>query len=99
MSEVIFTSSATAQGGRDGHVKSSNGIIDLNLVNPSENPSESGTNPEELFASGYAACYDGALNLVASKQKKSINSETTAEVDFMKDEEDGGFKIRVQLNI
>jgi Ohr subfamily peroxiredoxin len=99
MSEVIFTSSATAKGGRDGHVKSSNGIIDLNLVNPADNPSGSGTNPEELFAAGYAACYDGALNLVASKKRKSIDSETTAEVDFMKDEEDGGSKIGVQLNI
>ena len=99
MSEVIFTSSATAKDGREGNVKSSNGIIDLNLVDPAGNSSERGTNPEDLFAAGYAACYDGALNLVASKQKKSIDSETTAEVDFMKDEEDNGFKIGVQLNI
>src|SRR5690625_1476349 len=99
MSEVIFTSSATAKGGREGHVKSSNGIIDLNLVNPADNSSDSGSNPEELFAAGYAACFDGALNLVASKKRKSIDSETTAEVDFMKDEEDGGSKIGVQLNI
>ncbi|WP_164215405.1 organic hydroperoxide resistance protein [Virgibacillus sp. YIM 98842] len=99
MSEVIFTSSATAKGGREGHVTSGNGIIDLNLVNPADNTSGSGTNPEELFAAGYAACFDGALNLVASKKRKSIDSETTAEVDFMKDEEDGGSKIGVQLNI
>ncbi|GAB3793693.1 organic hydroperoxide resistance protein [Virgibacillus kimchii] len=98
MSEVIFTSSATAKGGRDGQVKSSNGVIDVNLVNPAEGSSDSGTNPEELFAAGYAACFDGALNLVASKKKKSIDSETTAEVDFMKDK-DGGSKIGVQLNI
>lgn len=99
MSEVIFTSSATAKGGRDGKVKSSNGVIDVNLVNPADNPTEDGTNPEELFAAGYAACFDGALNLIASKKRKKIDSETTAEVDFMEDEEDGGNKIGVQLNI
>jgi len=100
MSKALFTSSATAKNGRDGHVKSDDGLIDLNLVNPSTNKSgETGSNPEQLFAAGYAACYDGALNLVASKQKKKIDSETTAEVSFLKDEEDGGFKIGVTLNI
>lgn len=100
MSKVLFTSSATAKNGRGGHVKSDDGLIDLNLVNPSDNKTgETGSNPEQLFAAGYAACYDGALNLVASKQKKKIDSETTAEVSFMKDEDDGGFKIGVTLNI
>ena len=99
MSNVIFTSRATAKNGRDGHVKQSDGIIDLQLVNPAENKDEKGSNPEQLFAAGYAACFDGALNLVASKQKKKIDSTTKAEVSFMKDKEDGGFKIGVILNV
>ncbi|MBP1950723.1 organic hydroperoxide resistance protein [Virgibacillus litoralis] len=99
MSEVIFTSKATAKNGRDGHVKSDDGLIDLNLVNPPNNKGEKGSNPEQLFAATYAACFDGALNLVASKQKKKIDSETTAEVSFCKDPEDDGFKIEVTLNI
>lgn len=99
MSNVIFTSSATAKNGRDGHVKSPDGMIDLELVNPAENKEEVGSNPEQLFAAGYAACFDGALNLVASKQDKSIESTTEAEVSFMKDPEDGGFKIGVTLNV
>ena len=99
MSDVIFTSSATAKNGRNGHVKSSDGLIDLQLVNPAENKDEKGSNPEQLFAAGYAACFDGALNLVASKQKKKIDSTTKAEVSFMKDKEDGGFKIGVTLNV
>lgn len=99
MSDVIFTSSATAKNGRDGHVKSSDGLIDLDLVNPAGDKEGKGSNPEQLFAAGYAACFDGALNLVASKQKKKIDSTTTAEVSFMKDHEDDGFKIGVTLNV
>ncbi|WP_099158033.1 organic hydroperoxide resistance protein [Virgibacillus ndiopensis] len=99
MSDVIFTSSATAKNGRDGHVKSDDGLIDLKLVNPATNKEDKGSNPEQLFAAAYSACFDGALNLVASKQKKKIDSETTADVSFCKDPEDGGFKIAVTLTI
>ncbi|WP_077624089.1 organic hydroperoxide resistance protein [Sediminibacillus massiliensis] len=98
MSDVLFTSQATAKGGRNGSVKSDDGVIDLNLVNPAEDSSSKGSNPEQLFAAGYSACFDGALNLVAGKQKKDIDSTITADVDFMKDPEDNGFKIGVTLN-
>src|SRR5690625_3638573 len=99
MSNVIFTSSATAKNGREGHVKSADGLIDLNLVNPANNKEDKGSNPEQLFAAAYSACYDGALNLVASKKEKPIDSETTAEVSFCKDQEDGGNKTAVSLYI
>ncbi|MGN8647693.1 organic hydroperoxide resistance protein [Gracilibacillus sp. HCP3S3_G5_1] len=99
MSNVLFTSKATAQGGRDGHVKSDDGLIDLDLVNPGGGGEGTGSNPEQLFAAGYSACYDGALNLMASKQKKDIESSITAEVSLLKDEADGGFKIGVVLNV
>ncbi|WP_407644103.1 organic hydroperoxide resistance protein [Filobacillus milosensis] len=93
----LFTSKATAKGGRGGHVKSDDGIIDLNVVMPTENTDETGTNPEQLFAATYSTCFDGALNLVAKNNDKDIDSTTTAEVSFMKDESDGGFKIEVKL--
>lgn len=99
MRDVIFTSKATAKNGRDGHVKSEDGLIDLKLVNPANNKEDKGSNPEQLFAAAYSACFDGALNLVASKQNKKIDSETTAEVSFLQDPEDDGFKISVILNI
>jgi len=99
MSDVIFTSVATAKNGREGHVKSDDGLIDLNLVTPAKNSTDKGSNPEQLFAAGYAACFDGALNLVASQKNKNINSETTAKVSFMKDREDGGNKIGATLDI
>lgn len=99
MSKVMFTSTATAKGGREGHVKSDDGIIDLKLVDPAAGGDEKGSNPEQLFAAGYAACYDGALNLMASKQRKEIDSEITAEVSLMEDSEDKGVKIGVVLNV
>ncbi|WP_079477134.1 organic hydroperoxide resistance protein [Halobacillus salinus] len=98
MSNVMFTAHATAQGGRDGHVKSDDGLIDLNLTTPGQG-SEKGSNPEQLFAAGYSACFDGALNLVASNHKKDIDSEITADVSLMKDETDNGFKVGVVLNV
>lgn len=99
MNKAIFTSKATAKNGRDGHVKSEDGLIDLDLVNPATNKNDKGSNPEQLFAAAYSACFDGALNLVASNQDKKIDSETTAEVSFCKDESDGGFKIAATLNV
>lgn len=99
MSDIIFTSSATAKNGREGHVKSDDGLIDFKLVNPANNEKDKGSNPEQLFAAAYSACFDGALNAVASSKKKEIDSETTAEVSFCKDKKDNGFKISVILNI
>ncbi|MGP4078411.1 organic hydroperoxide resistance protein [Pseudalkalibacillus sp. R45] len=99
MSDVLFTSQATAKGGRKGHVKSDTGQIDHDLVMPTDDTDKQGTNPEELFAAGYSACFDGALNLMASKEKKEIDSTVTADVSFMKDSSDNGFKIGVTLNV
>ena len=60
------------------------------------NGAEGATNPEQLFAAGYAACFDSALNLVARQEKKKIESKVTAEVSIGKDT-DGGFKLGVAL--
>lgn len=95
---IKFTSHATAVGGREGHVKSDDGLIDLNLVQPGTK-GETGTNPEQLFAAGYAACYDGALRHMAKEDKKEIDSTITADVSLMDDESDGGFQIGVKLNV
>ncbi|MCR6106768.1 organic hydroperoxide resistance protein [Salipaludibacillus agaradhaerens] len=99
MADTILTTKATASGGREGHVKSDNGIIDVNLSMPKgkDIPSDA-SNPEQLFAAGYAACFDGALNLMASKQKKDITSTITSEVSLLKDTEDNGFKLGVTLH-
>ncbi|GAF66728.1 organic hydroperoxide resistance protein [Alkalihalobacillus trypoxylicola] len=99
MADVILKTQAKAHGGRDGHVKSDNGVIDFKLAMPKKGQEvNDATNPEQLFAAGYSACFDGALNLMAQKAKKEIESEIEAEVSLVKDESDGGFKIAVTLN-
>ena len=67
----LYTASATAIGGRDGGVKSSDGNLDLKVVMPKEmgGPGGAGTNPEQLFAAGYAACFGSAVAHVARQQK------------------------------
>ena len=72
---ALYTASATATGdGRSGHTRSSDGVLDLDLAVPKEMGGPGGhlTNPEQLFAAGYAACFHGALKRVAAKQKISV---------------------------
>lgn len=92
--EVVYTTASTATGGgRDGHVKSDDGRIDLETRPPKAmGGSGEGTNPEQLFSAGYAACFLGALRLVAGRAKVNLDDATnvTVEVGFGKDSE-GGF--------
>lgn len=92
--DVIFNTESTATGGgRDGHVKSSDGRIDLDTRPPKEmGGSGDGTNPEQLFSAGYAACFLGALRLVAGKSgvKLADGTDVTVKVGFGKDSS-GGF--------
>ena len=94
--EVVYTTESTATGGgRDGHVKSADGRIDLDTRPPKVmGGSGEGTNPEQLFSAGYAACFLGALRLVAGKAKVKLDDATnvSVEIGFGKDSE-GGFGI------
>ena len=98
--EVVYTAESTATGGgRDGHVKSSDGRIDLDTRPPkAAGGSGEGTNPEQLFSAGFAACFLGALRLVARNSKIDLDDATgvTVEVGFGKDSE-GGFGINANL--
>ncbi len=97
--KTMYTASATTSGARDGHVQSSDGVLDLELSSPREmgGKSGSGTNPEQLFAAGYSACFEGALRWVAGRQNKDIGDVSiTANVDIGKTE-DGGFGLAVEL--
>ena len=98
--EVVYTAESTATGGgRDGHVKSSDGRVDLDTRPPKEaGGSGEGTNPEQLFSAGYAACFLGALRLVARNNKIDLDDATgvTAQIGFGKDPA-GGFGINAHL--
>ena len=96
----LYTTKVTAVGGRSGTVKSEDGILDLTLAMPKELGGKGGaTNPEQLFAAGYAACFHGALKLVAGKQKVSFtDSAVTAEVGIGPNDA-GGFALEVTLRV
>ena len=100
MKTVYYTASATTSGGRNGHVKSSDGVLDLDLTMPTEMGGEGGsaTNPEQLFAAGYSACFENALRMIADRQNKDVGDDTsiTANVDIGQPE-DGGFGLGVEL--
>jgi lipoyl-dependent peroxiredoxin len=92
--EVVYTTESTATGGgRDGHVKSDDGRIDLDTRPPrAMGGNGEGTNPEQLFSAGYAACFLGALRLVAGKSKVKLDDATnvSVQIGFGKDSA-GGF--------
>ncbi|KKB38928.1 organic hydroperoxide resistance protein [Bacillus thermotolerans] len=102
MSDTLFTATATASGGREGRVQSSDDVINMDTAmpgTPRAKKLDAATNPEQLFAAGYAACFDSALQLVASKARVKFESEVTANVSLMKDDADQGFKLAVTLQV
>lgn len=101
MLQSLYTAHATATGGRDGHVTSSDKVLDLDVRTPRELGGAGGTysNPEQLFAAGYAACFDSALNLVARMAKVKTGITTvTADVSIGK-LDTGGFGLAVALDV
>ncbi|MDN7245007.1 organic hydroperoxide resistance protein [Planococcus shenhongbingii] len=97
----LFKTSVIATGGREGRVVSEDNMIDIKLETPKEMGGPGGgTNPEQLFAAGYAACFDGMLNAIAKKEKTELTSTSVkADVSFLKDEADNGFKLAAILNV
>jgi Ohr subfamily peroxiredoxin len=95
VTETLYTIAATAEGGRTGHVRSEDGVVDLDLGKPGSR-SNPVANPETLFAAGYAACFNGALNAVAQQDGLDTSGSTvTADVTFGKTE--SGFGLAVAL--
>ena len=99
--KTLYTTSVTAKGGRDGHVKSENGILELDVRTPKAlgGASDNFANPEMLFAAGYSACFDSALNLVI-KRAKMTTGETTVQAKVSIGQiENGGFGLAVELDV
>ena len=98
--QTVYTASATATGdGRNGHVRSADGVLDLDLAVPKEMGGPGGdlTNPEELFAAGYAACFHSALKVVAGRRKLTL-TDTAIIVDVgIGPNGQGGFGLTVTI--
>jgi len=99
--KILYTASATTTGGREGRSVSSDGLLDISLSTPRElgGAGGSGTNPEQLFAAGYSACFLGALKFVAGKQKLALPTTTTVTGKVGIGQIPTGFGIQAELTI
>lgn len=101
LDNVLYRASAEATGGRDGRAISSDGVLDVALTTPQElgGAGGEGTNPEQLFAAGYSACFIGAMKVVAGKTKLPMPKDTSVEGVVGIGPTDGAFGIEVELRI
>ncbi len=97
---ILYRAQASVSGGRDGRARSSDGILDVKLSVPKAlgGAGEPATNPEQLFAAGYAACFDGSLQfLIGMKKLAGVNTSVTADVGVGPGEGAPGFVLDVEL--
>ena len=98
---ILYTAHATSTGGREGGSKSSDGVLDVKLTTPKElgGNGATGTNPEQLFAAGYSACFLGAMKHVAMMEKITLPADTSIKADVGIGPIPAGFSIQVAMQI
>ena len=101
LDKVLYTAHATSTGGREGTSRSSDGALDVRLSTPKElgGAGGPGTNPEQLFAAGYSACFIGAMKAVAGKMKIALPQDVSITADVGIGPIPTGFGIQATLNI
>lgn len=99
--EIAYTAKATATGGRSGTAKSDDGKLEVSLSTPKElgGSGGDGTNPEQLFAAGYSACFIGAMQHIAAQEKVKLPEDTSITGVVGIGPTDGGFAIDVELQV
>ena len=99
--QVVYRASAEATGGRDGRAISSDGVLDIELTTPKElgGAGGQGTNPEQLFAAGYSACFIGAMKFVAGRDKLPMPADASVEGVVGIGQIPQGFGIEVELRV
>ena len=98
----LFTATATAIGGRNGHTQTDDGLVSVDLSIPKEmgGPGKPGTaTPEHLFAAGYAACFGGALDFVGKQHKKDASKAAVTAAVSIGPRDGGGFGLAVKLRV
>jgi Ohr subfamily peroxiredoxin len=99
---VLYTTNATAHGGRNGHTQNADGLVSVDLSVPKAmgGPGKPGTTtPEDLFAAGYAACFGGALDFVAMQQKKNAKGASVTCSVSIGPRDAGGFGLAVTIHV
>lgn len=101
MAKELYTAEATVTGGRaEGHGRTNDGVLDVQLRLPREMEGEGGgTNPEQLFAVGYAACFEGALGAVARRERVELGDVSIDSHVTLLTTEKRGFNIAVELDV
>jgi Ohr subfamily peroxiredoxin len=101
MAQVLYTAEATVTGGRaKGHGRTTDGLLDVQLRSPKEMGGEGdGTNPEQLFAVGYAACFEGALGVVGRRERVELGDVSIDSRVSLVTTEDRGFTVAVELDV
>jgi len=95
--KILYTAKTHTTGGRDGASRSSDGILDVKLSSPGS--SGGGTNPEQLFAAGWSACFIGAMKAVAGQQKISLPADLAVDAEVDLGTNSGGYLLQVRLNV
>ena len=101
MARVLYTADATVTGGRaNGHGRTNDGALDVQLRSPKEMGGEGGgTNPEQLFAVGYAACFESALGVVGRRERVEVGDVSTHSRVSLVPTEERGFTLAVELDL
>jgi len=99
--KTLYTAEATARGGRQGSARTSDGNLEVEIVPPAElgGPGGSGTNPEQLFAAGYAACFGSAMAVVAGKRGQDVSDSSVTGRVALGQIEGGNFGLAVELRV
>lgn len=99
--KTLYTAIATSVGGRNGHITSSDGVLDFDVKTPKVmGGKEDGyTNPEQLFAAGYSACFSSALSHVGLLRRLRINSTVTAKVSIGHKDDGNGYQLAVEMDV
>ena len=101
MARVLYTAEATVTGGRvDGHGRTTDGALDVQLRAPKETGGEGGgTNPEQLFAVGYAACFESALGVIGRRERAEVGDVSIVSRVSLLPTQERGFKLAVELDV
>jgi osmotically inducible protein OsmC len=95
--KVLYTAKTHTTGGRDGTSRTSDGRLDVKLSSP--DTSGTGTNPEQLFAPGWSACFLGAMGVAAAQKKVALPADRAVDAEVDLGTNDGGYVLRARLNV
>lgn len=97
LDSVLYTGKTHTTGGRDGHARSDDGQLDIALSTPGSN--RPGSNPEQLFAAGWSACFEGAMKIAARKLQISVPADVAIDAEIDLGTVADGFQLQARLNV